>query len=284
MPNYDRNSGAEDTEFEMTQSKARKANEIFSWFGGSEQRIQLFADLYDGISQEEMKRKYNDSFLSNQRENLNSFGFYRKDGDTHRLTPLGEKVYEPFIELCRQAQIVEELRPILHAIPSDSDNTPPIEDLYQAVRRGEVRVVAENMVNEFAVLTSYREAVGESQTLREIVIGILRPHGFHDQVTEGELQAEYIYPSKVFEEITNNADRLELAQEHAEMSVDHHIVDEQFPFNLSILDQSVIIWARRPTENKYRVMLETDASEIREWATDLFERKKVAAEPVDWSQ
>jgi predicted transcriptional regulator len=257
------------SEFEITRGNSRDVKQLFAWFGGSEQRITLFDDLYGGCPNKELNRKYTDGFLHKHKNRLEELGLITEHENGHRLTELGKLIYDSFVELSEYSALVSDIGPFLNAVENWEKVLPEVELLNHA------EVIMEDEFDPTRAVDRYRDHIEDTNEIREIVCGIIDSNGFQEQVEEEGLTAECLYAPRISEYIATNDQRYEIAKNHQEIgAISHYKLDEDFPFSLTILDNMILVWTSRADAEGYMVMLESDAKQIRNWATELFEEKK----------
>jgi predicted transcriptional regulator len=264
-----------DEEFNITQRNARDASELFEWFGGSRQRITLFDDLHDGAEMDDLERKYKEGFLYKQRNNLEPLGLITKTDDGVRLTDLGEKIHEPFYKLAEYSKFASSAGLLLQAIDDWEERLPDIDALKTS------EIIKENDLEPTKGVDRYREELASTDSLREISCEVMDGQGFQGIIEESGFTAECIYTQEITEYIRSDSNRAEIAKQHREEgSVKHYSLDGGIEFNLSIMDQTVIIWTTRPSAPGHRILLLNGSDEVREWAEEFYKSKKKGAEQV----
>lgn len=259
--------------FEITRGNAPEALELFDWFGGHKQRITFFDDLDGGCTKDELQRKYTDGFLHKHTNKLESLGLLTEEDDSYRLTELGERIYDPFLELAEYSVFTCAIAPLLHAI-EEWDAVLPRVELFK-----DADIIEENGLEPTKAVDAYQEEVSETAEIREIVCGVMDSQGFRGQIEDEQLTAECLYAPDILDFIASDQERRQIAKEHREMGAVHHYrLEDELPFNLSILDHTVIIWTTRVDAPGHRVLLKSDAQEVRTWAEDMFNSKKEDAE------
>lgn len=262
----------EDPPFEITQGNARDVRELFNWFGGHEKRITLYNDLYDGCSKDELNRKYTNGFLHDQTNRLEGFGLVTENNDEYLLTELGERVYDEFLDLAKYSALISDIGPLLESIES-WDVLPQVE-LFE-----DSEIIVENDLEPTKGVARYREEIQETDELREVVCGIMDSRGFQGLTNKTSLTAECLYTPEIMEYILNDDERKSIAETNrSEGIVTHYRLSESVPFNLTILDDTTVIWTDRADAPGHRVLLVSDSTEVREWAIDFYKSKKQEAE------
>jgi predicted transcriptional regulator len=263
----------EKNSFEITRGNSRDVRTLFDWFGGHEQRITLYDDLHAGCPTDELNRKYNDAFLHDQTNRLEGFGLITESDGECRLTDLGERVYDEFLDLAEYSLLISDMGPLLESIENWDDNLPQVEMFKDS------EVIRENDLEPTKGIARYREEIRESSQIREIVCDVMDSRGFKQLTDERSLNAECLYTPEIMKYILNDDKRRAIAKTHqSEGIVTHYRLDEDVPFNLTILDHTTIIWTTRADAPGHRVLVSSDSAEVREWGIDLYNSKKANAE------
>lgn len=105
----------------------------------------------------------------------------------------------------------------------------------------------------------------------------------HAEVVAGDLDAEFVATTDVFERIVAEPRRVDRWREMLSTNASSWLVDGAVPCNLFVFDDTVLVKASGPDarEQSYGVPIESTNPRVREWALELIDSYRQDATPVD---
>lgn len=200
----------------------------------------------------------------------------RKTGYQYEATQLGAYIAAGVMELIDRVENERKLRDVWHLLSLDA------EDLQIGLFADAVVTVAESTdpyrpVDRFASLLETADRfrlLGSDLALFEPCREL-----FRQRAIDG-MEAEIIDPPYVTEYVQSNyPDHASMTAESSEITVWIH---EELPeYGLSIFDDRVGITGYEPNSGTVRVFVDTEKSEVREWADTTFRAYQNTAQRVD---
>lgn len=243
--------------------------------------VERRLDVLDALDQPREKRDLLDdvdvsrSTMDRAIRELESLGLVDRN-DGYHLTVTGRLVFELFEGLFSDLDDVGAARELLGHLPRDAPMSP-------AMLRG-ARVEVAESPSPTSVLEHVLELFREAERMRAFSVAISRPDyadDIRDILLSDELPVECIYTPDIVEFGRENRENFE--EFVAEAPVDPY-VHPDLPYALRLADlpdgKAVAITIYDEVWTPRGVLLnDTDAAY--DWAADLFERRREAADPLE---
>lgn len=266
-------------------------------------RVQFFTDVRNGSLWDNLKDKYpnNAHRYKNKLEKIGLIMEESRKGKTiYCLTPLGEAVWEGFIQMAAESSPVSNLGEFFYAIKWHST----IQEKWRIFKGSKVLTDTQHVKK---VEGTYRTFVGALTEFKELTKILQSAGDFDDRVNSG-LHSEIIYMPDLVKDIRNDDMYLEMARDHEQANTNYYVSDKSLPYQLSIMSinenkinnasrgyrvlsslgdndniatQFVCIWAWSDGKN---VLLINNSDEVLEWATNIFENKKSVGDELQFRQ
>ena len=191
----------------------------------------------------------------------------RRDGHRFEATPLGAFVATAVAELIERIEVERTVRDVWQWLP-DEESGFTVEMCADAV------VTVAKADNPYAPVNRFVALVRQTDTFRFLGsdIALLEPcrDEFCQRVVDG-MQTEIIDPPRVIEYIRSTYPELS-AETLASGNLTIRLHDDLPRYGIGIFDHRVAVCGYDPDSVAVRVLLDTDAPEVREWAQEEYDR------------
>ncbi len=199
-------------------------------------------------------------------------------GGRRELTILGEIVVEDVLPAFDTAGTVERLRPFVRWFPEN--------DLGFDVRSlADATVIVSDSTNPYAPVNRHFEAVQTADRIRCLLptVGLYPLSAVRDRVVETDRRHEIVIDETVASTLSTETSYEQVvadlvAAENCTLSV----TPRELAYYLGLCDNSVQICVGGE-DGLPRVLVETDADDVREWADKTYEQCRRRAEPLTLS-
>ena len=250
-----------------------------SYLARSEQRVRVLDLLADGPrTRTDLQAATGASRVTIGRT-LGEFedrGWARRDGDAHRLTPLGEMVAEDLSRLLDTAAAAGKLRGVMEWLPAEAIDV----DLR---RFADARFTFASQTDPTSPARRYANAMADADRVRILSFTAkptaLRVH--REAVRESAQSFEIVHTPSAYDAITGDPEMADWLREIMDSGQgSYYRYDGEIPFNLMIADGTVLLLltaadGSRPT------LVECEDDAVLAWAEDEFERYRRDATAVD---
>lgn len=207
---------------------------------------------------------------------LEERGWIASNSDEYRLTAAGREVTDRFLYLTEAVELTEKLSPVLEWVPAS-------EFGFDIERLSDATVTESTDSDPYAPVRRHVAAFEEAQTFRGLLpsVDLEVARTFRDQVADPEFSGDVV----VTRDIADRFHRPEyepvvddlLAEDDCRLLVS----ETDIPFFLGITDGEGVQIGIEDDQGYPRAILETDDGMVREWASDMFERYRVDAIPLE---
>jgi len=196
-----------------------------------------------------------------------------QDGDRYEATPLGAFVASSVEEFVEQLETEQQLRDVWDLLPTEEGFD--VADCVDAV------VTVAESDDPYAPVNRWVALLDASGRLRFVGsdVGLFEPskNDLRRFVLDG-MQAEIVDPPEHARYITSTyPDYVEAMLETGNLTVRVH--DDVPEYGVGILDDRVVVCGVHPEDGTARVLVDTDARSVREWATEIYERYRRESRP-----
>jgi predicted transcriptional regulator len=195
----------------------------------------------------------------------------KKDG-TYSATPLGKYVEGYFSDCVETMSTLDRLEAFFEYVPFSE-----IDVGFGTLVGSEVTVP--DTYSPHAPMEKVLNAVEDADEVRAVshVITESDSKAFHEAVLDGTTVVNVIERSVAETILSRYDDRME--EVRGTDRTETHVYDGEFPFGLSIMDDTVFVTAY-DDDGISRTTLENDTDEMLEWAERYHEKQKKEAEPI----
>lgn len=274
---------------DFDQDDAEKASSIFELFGGSVNRSMFFTAFLDGITEAELRERFDDVANNTVDNNIEAFAeeneiiYYSDRYGEYRLTEFGQRLIDPFREIVELAHCHNETRPLLRHLPSWSE----IFDYGHLTQISKDNITEYNGRREMAQLyPDFADIVRGNSTVREVLTWNAHDTLMEDflaMFTEGDTTGELVL--RRGEIVDKPPDEGGMSREHAELLAENgaelYVYEEDYPPGvLFVGDETAAIWGWGPEDTYIKAGI-YEGESLYDWAIDLFEHQKSEAN-ADW--
>ncbi|NHN59353.1 MULTISPECIES: winged helix-turn-helix domain-containing protein [Halorussus] len=203
-----------------------------------------------------------------------SRGWVVRDGGEYRMTTEGEFVAEEVTSLLDRMETRQQLRDVARWLPTEKLGIT-IEAFSEAV----VTVVDE--AEPYRPVRRYDALMEDAEAMRAFGTPTLKSAnaGALFRNVRAGMDTEIIYPTPIVEAV------LEWSPEAAEEGLASGnltiMLHDGLPCGLTVFDDRVALTGYDPDTGMLRAIVDTDAAEAREWATELYDTYREEARPLD---
>lgn len=208
-------------------------------------------------------------------QGLQTRGWVTGDGREYETTELGDFVASEVERFVDRMQVERELRDVWHLLPSQEDGFSP-----EACRDAVVTVAAAD--EPYAPVNRWVDLLEASDRMRFVGsdIGLLEPcrDELRRFILDG-MRAEIVDPPEHARYIRSTyPEYCETLFASGNLTVGVH--DDLPEYGVGVLDDRVLVCGYHPDDGTVRVLVDTDAEDVREWAESTYESYKRDARPL----
>lgn len=206
------------------------------------------------------------STLSRTLSELEERGWIERDGQLYELTTAGTLVIEQFVPLLDTVSVLQKLGETIHLLPLDETDLT-VQHLADA------QFVTPTGLNPTAHFDYGIERLRKADRFR--CVGRTAPpvyvEAIHEGVVSERLTAECILDSTYFDDLQNESELKERWNEIAMQSETVRRSEENIPFVLLVLDDTVHLWLCDET-GESQGLLESENPDVLSWANTTVDR------------
>lgn len=204
---------------------------------------------------------------------LESIGVIEYVDGEYDVTPLGETITSRLEEMMTTVEIQLELEPFLQWMPEDFDLDPHL--------LADTELVVPDAGNPYGVINRHVSRLKTMKTGQFLLpfVGLHATEIAHERILNHDARCEIVVAPEVMETFQNDPNYTKLVEEMMETGrFTIYRAETELPVSVGVIDGTVQIIAADGEEP--RALLETDTTEVRDWATATFNEYKHQAEPV----
>lgn len=208
---------------------------------------------------------------------LDEEGLARRVDGEFVLTPLGEEVADRVASFERDLDAARRLSDLLGVV-----REAPVE--FDVRHFADATVTRAGPGKPYAPVSRFMELVGKTASLRGMDPASINPlhvDDVHRAIVNGMETDAIFQPDVVAELLANNPERARDAFESGNLTLS---TMEDVPFGLTLCDDRVGVGVYEQELGMLEVYVDTDDRAAYEWAEDVFETYRAAADPIDWPE
>lgn len=205
---------------------------------------------------------------------LESIGVIKYTDGEYGVTPLGESIASRFEEMMETVELWTQLEPFLQWMPEEEFDLE-LQHLEDA------ELLVPEPGNPWSMVNRHVSILSQANDIHCILplTGLHAHEAVHEQVLQNDTRAELVVTSDVANTFQSDPAYAGLTEEMAATGRYHVFqYDDHIPYFIGLLDDTVQIGVDEQGEP--RALVETDNTEVRNWAATTFEDYKQQADLV----
>jgi len=192
-------------------------------------------------------------------------GWVDNEGQTYRLSPVGEVVASEFLSLTETVRAVDDLTPFLRWFPHHEYDLA-VSDL----RDADVTVAREG--DPYAPARRHRDTLRTAREFRALLpsIDVEGIRATDDRLRNGELTAEMIGGRAVADTVASEEYAPLLREQVETGNLTLRTLDTEPPFFLGLTGDGLVQIGVEDDDGFPQALVETDSVAVREWAAELY--------------
>ena len=190
------------------------------------------------------------------------------------LTPLGQTTTVGLFEFVDDIHLQQRLEPFLQWIPDGSID-------FDLRLLADAKLLLPEPGDPWAMVNHHVDTIRETADNRSL-LPVTGLHGFevlHRKITAGDAKAAFVVEPKIAETFRSNPSYTPLYRELCDTDqFEVRIYDDEIPYYLGVLDETVQIGVDEDGEP--RAMVETENEAVVDWAVGVYEDYKRSSEPT----
>ncbi|MDG5759944.1 transcriptional regulator [Natronococcus sp. A-GB1] len=251
--------------------------EGMSFLTQSPVRVRILERLYDheGLRKRELKEQ-SDASRVTVRRNMNALeerDLITIEGRTCEITPLGEVVVEDVLPALKTVDVLDRLRPFVRWFPDD-------ELEFDVCTLEDATIITADSNDPYAPVNRYIEVMETADRFRGLLptVGLPAMTVAYECTVEAGYHHEIVVSERLARTVLNRRGYSEFLDEMlASGNCTLFVSDREIRFYLGLFEECVQIGVEGD-DGTPKALVETDATEVREWAEQTYDQYVTQAE------